>query len=338
MSEEIGPQVPPNLLSKFQGDSDTSESTLNQKLDASEPNHDPEKRNSQYNAQIGPQIPLSTEMDEAEEDLDAYLPALPPDLLAERQRKKAAKLEQNVDSQRKGAANPRRRPIGPTLPHPTEYSNFDEEDVVIGPILPKDFEENKDDLILQQTIQEFEERAEKMRQTLEPDDKTDKPLQRGEWMLVPPESKFLGETPTNMRSRSFKQKTHDPEKIDNSLWTETPADRQIRLQKQSTSQKRKHEKEKDDEPIKYSRTDIEKAEAVKAYNELHRSKSLLETHSEGYTKSRKWKDDDVSQRPFDREKDVLGSRRMDSRKRKEFLENARGLNSKFGHGKGGVFL
>ncbi|CAG8805404.1 5317_t:CDS:2, partial [Racocetra persica] len=219
-----------------------------------------------------------------EEDLDAYLPALPPDLLAERQRKKAAKLEQNVDSQ----------------------------------LLPKDFEKNKDDLILQQTIQEFEERAEKMRQTLEPDDKADKPLQRGEWMLVPPESTFLGETPTNMRSRQFKRRTHDPEKNDNSLWTETPADRQIRLQKEIT--------------------DIEKAETIQAYNELHRPKSLLETHSESYTKSRRWKDDDVSKRPFDREKDVLGSRRMDSRKRKEFIDNAKELSSKFGHGKGGVFL
>ncbi|KAF0554086.1 hypothetical protein F8M41_019580 [Gigaspora margarita] len=336
MSEEIGPQIPANLLSKLQGNTDDSCDTSEQQWDASKSSHDPERRNSQHNVQIGPQIPLSTEIDlnqETEEDPDAYLPALPPDLLAERQRKKAAKLVQNVDSQRKGTANPRRRAIGPTLPHPTEYSNFDEEEDIIGPILPKDFEENKDDLILQQTIQEFEERA----RQAEPEDKTDKPLQRGEWMLVPPESKFLGETPTNMRSRNFKQRTYDPEVNDNSLWTETPADRQIRLQK-STGQKRKHEKEKDDEPIKYSRIDIEKAEAVKAYNEQHRPKSLLESHSEGYTKSRKWKDDDVSKRPFDREKDVLGSRRMDSRKRKEFLENARGLDSKFGHGKGGVFL
>ncbi|CAG8827737.1 8558_t:CDS:2, partial [Cetraspora pellucida] len=271
-----------------------------------------------------------------EEDPDAYLPALPPDLLAERQRKKAAKLEQNVDSQHNGAAKLKRRPFGPALPNPTEYLNFDEEEeeeIVIGPVLPENFEKDKDDLILQQTIQEFEERAEKMRQTSEPDNKADKPLQRGEWMLVPPESTFLGETPTNMRSRQFKQRAHDPEKKDNSLWTETPADRQIRLQKEITGQKRKHEKEMDDDPIKYSRVDIEKAETIKAYNELHRPKSLLETHSEDYNKSRRWKADDVSKRPFDREKDVLGSRRMDSRKRKEFIDNSKELSSKFGHGK-----
>jgi hypothetical protein len=77
---------------------------------------------------------------------------------------------------------------------------------------------------------------------------------------------------------------------------------------------------------------------VKEYNELYRPKSLLETHSEDYVKSRKWQDDDASKRSFDREKDVLGTRRMDSRKRKEFLDNAKGLSSKFGHGKHGSFL
>ncbi|CAG8489858.1 21219_t:CDS:1 [Gigaspora rosea] len=142
MSEEIGPQIPANLLSKFQGNTNDNCDTSKQQWEESKSSHDPERRNSQHNIQIGPQIPLSTEIDlnqETEEDPDAYLPALPPDLLAERQRKKAAKLVQNVDSQRKGAANPRRRPIGPTLPRPTEYSNFDEEeDVIIGPILPKD--------------------------------------------------------------------------------------------------------------------------------------------------------------------------------------------------------
>ncbi len=74
------------------------------------------------------------------------------------------------------------------------------------------------------------------------------------------------------------------------------------------------------------------------YQELYRPKSLLETHAENYVKSRKWKDDDASKRAFDREKDVLGTRRMDLRKRKEFLDNAKGLSSKFGHGKHGSFL
>jgi len=159
-------------------------------------------------------------------------------------------------------------------------------------------------------------------------------------MLVPPEKSFLGETPTNMRSRQFKKRAPNSSESDNSLWTETPAEREERLKKQASSnKKRKHTKdEDDDETPKYSRIDLETAQKVDEYNELYRPKSLLETHSESYVKSRKWQDDDVSKRPFDREKDVFGTRRMDSRKRKEFLDSAKGLGSKFGHGKHGSFL
>ncbi|CAG8637155.1 4623_t:CDS:2, partial [Scutellospora calospora] len=315
MSEEIGPQIPASLFSKIQvntSDSDTLKSVFNKQWNEDKTSQDPEGHvlsfspmSLQCNTQIGPQIPSSIEQNDRE--------------------KKSAKQEQNVDSQRKSVTQ--RRPIGPEIPHP-KYSNFDEEEddeIVIGPVLPKGFEENNDELILKRTIQEFEERAEKNASSIR--DKSDKPLQRGEWMLVPPESKFLGETPTNMRSRQFKQRTHDPAKLNNSLWTETPADRLTRLQQEGTSQKRKYEKEKDDEPIKYSRIDIEKAETIRVYNEQHRSKSLLESHSESYNKSRRWKEDDASKRPFDREKDVLGSRRMDSRKRREFLNNAKELGS-----------
>lgn len=35
-----------------------------------------------------------------------------------------------------------------------------------------------------------------------------------------------------MRSRQFKKKAQDPSNSDNSLWTETPAEREERLKKQ----------------------------------------------------------------------------------------------------------
>lgn len=38
-----------------------------------------------------------------------------------------------------------------------------------------------------------------------------------------------------MRSRQFKKKTQDPSNSDNSLWTETPAEREERLKKQVLS-------------------------------------------------------------------------------------------------------
>ncbi|CAG8796557.1 857_t:CDS:2, partial [Dentiscutata erythropus] len=103
----------------------------------------------------------------------------------------------------------------------------------------------------------------------------------------------------------------------------------------SSVQKRKREEE---EPIEYSESDLENSKKIKEFNEIHRPKSLLEEHSEKYLKSKKWKDDDVRNRPFDREKDVLGPRRMDSRKRQEILDNAKELSSKFYHGKHGSFL
>ncbi|CAB4378167.1 unnamed protein product [Rhizophagus irregularis] len=293
--------------------------------------------------EIGPQNPAHLRNEER-----ASVPEIGPQLCDSIERSSKHDSEVSEDTpidpmlpQGRALPNYKKRVIGPAVMPPPGYSHQEEkeEEDIIGPILPKGFKEGSDDSNLQKTIQEFEERAEKMRKALEPNDQGDKPLQRGEWMLVPPETKFLGETPTNMRSRQFKKKTQDPSNSDNSLWTETPAEREERLKKQATSnQKRKHAKDEDDEPIKYTRIDLETAEKVKEYNELYRPKSLLETHSENYVKSRKWQDDDASKRSFDREKDVLGTRRMDSRKRKEFLDNAKGLGSKFGHGKHGSFL
>ncbi|CAJ0769608.1 9347_t:CDS:2, partial [Entrophospora sp. SA101] len=158
-------------------------------------------------------------------------------------------------------------------------------------------------------------------------EKTDKSLERGEWMLVPPSSNFLGGSTTSMKSRKFKQKTTDPSSADNSLWTETPAERKERLQKEViTGQKRKRASDKDeDEEMKYTEIDLKRAELVKEYNEHHRPKSLLEQHQENYKKSKKWEKDDVSRRPFDREKDLMSRRPMDSRKRNELLGSATNL-------------
>ncbi|CAG8650384.1 1452_t:CDS:2 [Funneliformis mosseae] len=338
MSDEIGPQIPIHLLSKvgiINNEEDNASPEIRPPLgsDLTEFRHnktldqDSEATESatigpripQERVQIGPQIPSSSigkhKMNGEDND---------------------RKLRNSLPVNSEGTSSHKKRVIGPAMMPPPEYSNYqeyEEEEEIVGPVLPKDFKEGNNDDGLLRTIQEFEERAERMRKTLEP-------LQRGEWMLVPPEAKFLGETPTNMRSRQFKKRAHNPNDNDNSLWTETPAEREERLKKQASStQKRKLVKDnEDDEPIKYSRVDLETSEKVNEYNALYRSKTLVETHAESYVKSRKWKEDDASKRPFDREKDVLGTRRMDLRKRQEFLDNAKGLSSKFGHGKHGSFL
>jgi hypothetical protein len=61
----------------------------------------------------------------------------------------------------------KKRVIGPAVMPPPGYSHQEEEEDIIGPILPKDFKEESVDSSLQKTIQEFEERAERMRKALE---------------------------------------------------------------------------------------------------------------------------------------------------------------------------
>jgi hypothetical protein len=71
---------------------------------------------------------------------------------------------------------------------------------------------------------------------------------------------------------------------------------------------------------------------------------LFDSHANKYVKSKAWqKNDDKehdnpSARPFDREKDVLGGRRIDHRQRDELVKQAMDLGSKFSRGKKSAFL
>ncbi len=174
MSEEIGPQIPTHLLSKFdivdeedkeaspeigpQVGGDSIELRSNRSFD-----HDSEVSENatigpmlpQERVQIGPQISSSSigKHKTKNKDYDRKLrqPSLP------------SNSEGN-------SSNPKKRVIGPTMMPPPQYDNYqryEEEEDIIGPVLPKDFKESSDDSDLQRTIQEFEERAERMRKTLE---------------------------------------------------------------------------------------------------------------------------------------------------------------------------
>ncbi|CAG8824450.1 26352_t:CDS:2, partial [Dentiscutata erythropus] len=145
-----------------------------------------ETQRSNSNSNIGSMTPkVSSNFEEQEEnieDIDAYLPALPPDILAERQRKKEEQGKKTSGIKE----TTYKRQIGPTMPLNIndEYQNSEEEEI-IGPVFPKDLDENDDKYALERTIQEFEERSERMRSSLE-DEKSEKRSGRGEWMLVPP--------------------------------------------------------------------------------------------------------------------------------------------------------
>ncbi|ORE01281.1 hypothetical protein BCV72DRAFT_217598 [Rhizopus microsporus var. microsporus] len=126
------------------------------------------------------------------------------------------------------------------------------------------------------------------------------------------------------RSRQFSNK--DVGEIDSSSWTDTPAEKE-RKRKEGTLGKRKAE-----EPIVYSSQDIERRRAIEEYNMKTRPMSLLEIHRQKKKKSKETPED-VSKRPFDREKDLLAPKRMDSKQKKELLRQSGELNSMFGHGK-----
>jgi|tagenome__1003787_1003787.scaffolds.fasta_scaffold20277761_1 hypothetical protein len=170
MSEEIGPRFPEHLLSKFntvnceegeessleigpQVGGDSIELRSNRSSD-----HDSEVSENttigpmlpQERVQIGPQISSSLigKHKTKIEDYDRN----------SRQQSLPTKLE----------SSHKKRVIGPAIIPPSGINSYRgyEEEVTIGPVFSQDFKEDNDSG-LQKTIQEIEERAERMRKTLE---------------------------------------------------------------------------------------------------------------------------------------------------------------------------
>lgn len=60
----------------------------------------------------------------------------------------------------------------------------------------------------------------------------------------------------------------------------------------------------------------------------------MEIHQQNRKKNKKEPIEDVSKRPFDREKDLLGGKKIDRKAKKELLRQSAELGSKFGYGSG----
>lgn len=136
-----GPQIPPHLANK-------PKSTSPPRAAHPQP----------------PTAPFQPNAEDAEEDEDAYLPALPPDLVA-----------------------PKRK-LGPTLPANSSQTRFYDDDLSdseeVGPMpAPAGPHANAAD----DAVREFMEREERRRKADE-EARQPKKLQREEWMLVPPSS------------------------------------------------------------------------------------------------------------------------------------------------------
>lgn len=61
--------------------------------------------------------------------------------------------------------------------------------------------------------------------------------------------------------------------------------------------------------------------------------TLLEMHQQKKKKNKDYTVEDVTKRAFDREKDLLGGKKMDRKTKKEMLRQSAQLGEKFGYGK-----
>ena len=165
--------------------------------------------------------------------------------------------------------------------------------------------------------------------------------QRDAWMLAPPTATGYAERdPTRLKSRKFTSKPSSAPRAEGdggvaSIWTETPEEKLRRLQDsvfgrtqqpqagEAASGKQKKMKEVE-----------ERNRRTAASIEASRGKSLFDEHQDSMAKQGKPKEpeDDPSKRGFDREKDMAIGGKIDTGQRKQLVNNAANLGSKFSKG------
>ncbi|KAI9016025.1 hypothetical protein DFJ74DRAFT_770597 [Hyaloraphidium curvatum] len=307
---EIGPAIPAHLLRKSSDDGDGGGGSPGS-ADGIGPQLPPSlKRKLDDRDASPPPKPAAEDSDD-----DDYAPALPPDL-ADR------------------PPAPKRRVAGPTLPpsdlpapspaqHPA-YGYADDDDVV-GPSAAFAAAGPDDEEEALRRMEEIDRRARAAKEAAEGGRGKEEKLERGEWMLVPPEAKRLGMT-VEMQSRGFSKTTKEYD-LDRSSWTDTPADKERKFKEELASRGKK--KAKEEEP-QLTMRDLEQAKIAEELNKS-RGKPLLESHTSSYVGSRDFERDDASKRKFDRDKD-LAARRIDPKKRQDLINSSRELDSKFGRG------
>ncbi|KAG5652834.1 hypothetical protein H0H81_003458 [Sphagnurus paluster] len=321
----IGPELPPHLLQ-----------------------HSEEKEETQETPAVGPHIPPSllsqnnATIDE-DDDEDDYVPQLPPDMLANRA------AGPSKPSPGSPTISENKRVVGPSMPsYPPTYDpryhsayDDDDDDDDFGPKpLPAGVKHAEKD-----AVQEFMEREERRRKDAEEAAKP-KALKRDEWMLVPPSSSdLLGNLdPTKLKARQFSRSAAPASKnTDNSLWTETPAERQQRLADEVSGRKRRATEKPADEDLgddkKRRRRDEELIrKGVDEYTQKLRGPALVAQHeASGKIEAAKEKEKDAG--IWDHSRDMsLGGRLMDDSKRSKLIREAQGLGDRFGTGKSGGFL
>ncbi|GAB1525973.1 hypothetical protein RhiTH_009139 [Rhizoctonia solani] len=328
----IGPAIPAHILKGTKSTEDSEEETG--PMPAAGPSSPPKSTTPPAVTIAGPAIPehllkrpetiQQNQGDDEDEDDDAFMPALPPDIA--------------------GTSKPTPRQIGPTLPSrpPPDDSESDDD---YGPMpLPAGLSSNDDN----DGVREFIEREKRRQENIEAcrgEAKKPKALKRDDWMLAPPTSSdlFSSLDPTKLKNRQFSRSTNDKKAAASNLWTETPAERQQRLADEVSGKRKRAEDAAaqgvsataDDEDIaKRRKRDRELREQIEAHNKSSRGKSLVELHTPA-TK-------DPNEAPpgiWDHSRDMgLTGRLMDESSRQKMLKDAKGLGDRFGHSRSGGFL
>jgi hypothetical protein len=178
-----GPQIPAHLLEKKRQNNDDIESIgpqipqhiLQQKASTSNANSDKiavSDEGDEDTGITGPQIPQHIldqkkaslplkEIEEVENPID-FAPALPPDLLEQRQNQKQPSSPPQKQQQ---TGNRRRRPVGPSFPTGPLPPSNDEDEFIVGPALPKNY--NPEEEAKYSAIQAIEERARSTKEAIE---------------------------------------------------------------------------------------------------------------------------------------------------------------------------
>ncbi|KAN0121448.1 Protein of unknown function (DUF3752) domain containing protein [Russula decolorans] len=282
------------------------------------------------------------EEEEDSDEEDVYAPELPPDLAAAR-----ANANANANPTPTPSVPPAaRRPIGPARgPLQQREEEEEESEDEIGPAPPPSSSSH----VHEDAVIDFMQKEAQRRQAIE-EAARPKTLKREEWMLVPPSSSDLLSTldPTKLnKPRQFSRSTATPKIVDNSLWTETPAERQQRLADEVMGKKRRVEnadidqagdEEEGADGAKRRKREAELQRQVDEYTRSHRGPSLIEARTQEEAKRKKEAQEEAAG-IWDHSRDMaLGGRLMDEKDRRRAIQDAKGLSDRFGAGKGGSFL
>ncbi|GAA6038421.1 hypothetical protein JCM8097_007640 [Rhodosporidiobolus ruineniae] len=281
-------------------------------------------------------------------DSDDYGPSLPPDLEPHHTAAPVAgpskpsigpSLPPHLAARQRSPSPGPAPALGPSRPPAAYRPAEDSDDDDFGPMpLPAgvQFEDNDG---ARQFREREERQAEKERKEREGAGKP----KREEWMLVPPKEMDLLSSmdTTKLKSRGFATgkaaasagKKEGP----STLWTETPAERQQRLQDEMLGKKRKAEnapkEEESDEARRKRKRDQQLKDEVERHNRANRHESLVDSHTKSTSKAKKEDDDRAPTAIWDRDRDLgHGGRVMDDGKRASIIKNAKGLGGRFSGG------